>query len=252
MLSTTLPLSALIFLAATIYTSVGHAGASGYIAAMALFGVAPAVMKPTALCLNILVAAFATWRLYTAGWVNARALWPFLIGSVPLAFAGGAIQLPGSLYKVVVGLVLLFAAVRLMVDPRKTTTTANAPEPGPPLMAAIAIGAGIGLLAGLTGTGGGIFLSPVLLFAGWAGARQSAGMTAPFILINSIAGLAGNYLSLSAVSVEIPIYAAAALAGAVIGTQMAIHWFSPATLQRVLAVGLVVAAGKLILTSFSS
>ena len=252
MLSTTLPLSALIFLAATIYTSVGHAGASGYIAAMALFGVAPAVMKPTALCLNILVAAFSTWRLYTAGWVNARALWPFLIGSVPLAFAGGAIQLPGSLYKLVVGLVLLFAAVRLMVDPRKTATTANAPEPAPPLIAAIAIGAGIGLLAGLTGTGGGIFLSPVLLFAGWAGARQTAGMTAPFILINSIAGLAGNYLSLSAVSVEIPIYAAAALAGAVLGTQMAIHWFSPATLQRVLAAGLVVAAGKLILTSFSS
>ena len=167
-----------------------------------------------------------------------------------MIISGVAIQLPGSLYKVVVGLVLLFAAFRLMVDPRKTTTTANAPAP--PLIAAIAIGAGIGLLAGLTGTGGGIFLSPILLFAGWAGARQSAGMTTPFILINSVAGLAGNYLSLSAVSVEIPIYAAAALAGAVLGTQMAIYWFSPATLQRVLAAGLVVAAGKLILTSFDS
>ena len=165
-----------------------------------------------------------------------------------MAFAGGAIQLPGSLYKLVVGLVLLFAALRLLIDPRQATTTANQPAPVPPLIKAMVIGAFIGLLAGLTGTGGGIFLSPILLFAGWAGARQSAGITAPFILINSIAGLAGNYLSLSAVSLEIPIFAVAALAGALIGTQMAIHWFSPTTLQRVLAAALIVAAGKLILT----
>lgn len=248
MLSTTLPLSALIFLAATIYTAVGHAGASGYIAAMALFGVAPAVMKPTALCLNILVATFGTWRLHKAGWVAGQALLPFLIGSVPLAFLGGAIQLPGTLYRVVVGLVLLFAAFRLLVDPREKTLTPDGAAPRPPFLWAVPIGAVIGLLSGLTGTGGGIFLSPVLLFTGWAGARQSAGITSPFILINSIAGLAGNFLSLAAVPVEIPFYAAAALAGALVGTQLAIRWFSPAALQRALAVVLIVAAGKLILT----
>lgn len=248
MLSTTLPLSALIFLAATIYTAVGHAGASGYIAAMALFGVAPAVMKPTALCLNILVATFGTWRLHKAGWVAGQALLPFLIGSVPLAFLGGAIQLPGTLYRVVVGLVLLFAAFRLLVDPREKTLTPDGAAPRPPFLWAVPIGAVIGLVSGLTGTGGGIFLSPVLLFTGWAGARQSAGITSPFILINSIAGLAGNFLSLAAVPVEIPFYAAAALAGALVGTQLAIRWFSPAALQRALAVVLIVAAGKLILT----
>ena len=248
MLSTTLPLSALIFLAATIYTAVGHAGASGYIAAMALFGVAPAVMKPTALCLNILVATFGTWRLHKAGWVAGQALLPFLIGSVPLAFLGGAIQLPGTLDRVVVGLVLLFAAFRLLVDPREKTLTPDGAAPRPPFLWAVPIGAVIGLLSGLTGTGGGIFLSPVLLFTGWAGARQSAGITSPFILINSIAGLAGNFLSLAAVPVEIPFYAAAALAGALVGTQLAIRWFSPAALQRALAVVLIVAAGKLILT----
>ena len=96
---TAAPLAGLIFLAATVYTAVGHAGASGYIAAMALFGLPPAVMKPTALCLNILVAAFGTWRLHGAGWTSWRALWPHLIGSVPMAFMGGAVQLPGAAYK---------------------------------------------------------------------------------------------------------------------------------------------------------
>ena len=156
--------------------------------------------------------------------------------------------MPGTLYRVVVGLVLLFAAFRLLVDPREKTLTPDGAAPRPPFLWAVPIGAVIGLLSGLTGTGGGIFLSPVLLFTGWAGARQSAGITSPFILINSIAGLAGNFLSLAAVPVEIPFYAAAALAGALVGTQLAIRWFSPAALQRALAVVLIVAAGKLILT----
>ena len=247
MLATTLPLSGLIFLAAVIYTAVGHAGASGYIAAMALFGIAPAVMKPTALCLNILVASFATWRLYRAGWLSWSGLWPFLATSVPLAFIGGAIQLPGSTYKTLVGLVLLFAGLRLLIDPREKTANPDGPAPRPPLFWALGIGAVIGLLSGLTGTGGGIFLSPVLLFMGWAGARQAAGITSPFILLNSMAGLAGNLVSLAVVPVEITAYALAAFAGALLGTQLAIRWLSPAALQRVLAAVLVVAAGKLLL-----
>ncbi len=248
MFATTLPLSGLIFLAATIYTAVGHAGASGYIAAMALFGVTPSVMKPTALCLNVLVAAFATWRLHRAGWITWRALVPFVIGSMPLAVAGGAIQLPGAAYKMLVGLVLLFAGLRLLIDPREKTATPRGPAPSPPMGLAIGTGAAIGLLSGLTGTGGGIFLSPVLLLMGWAGARQSAGITSPFILLNSLAGLAGNFVSLRSVPVEISAYAVAALAGALLGTQLAIRWLSPAALQRVLAGVLVIAAVKLMLT----
>ena len=243
-----LAIAALIFVAAVIYSSVGHAGASGYIAVMALFGVAPSVMKPTALCLNILVATFGTWRLHTAGWVAWSALWPYLLGSVPLAFVGGAIQLPGTSYRVVVGLVLLIASARLLIDPHERTKTPDGPPPRPSLMVAPIIGAVIGLLSGLTGTGGGIFLSPVLLFMGWAGARQSAGITSPFILVNSIAGLAGNWLSLASVPVELPVYAIAALGGAFLGTQMAIKWFSATLLQRALAVVLIVAGLKLILT----
>jgi len=244
----TYAIAGLIFVAATIYTSVGHAGASGYIAVMALFGVAPGVMKPTALVLNILVASFASWRLYRARWTGWSALWPFLMGSVPFAFVGGAVQLSGSVYKILTGLVLLYAGCRLLINPRERTRTPDGPAPRSPLQWAIPIGAGIGLLSGLTGTGGGIFLSPVLLFAGWAGARQAAGITSPFILVNSIAGLAGNLVSLVRLPVELPMYAVAALAGALLGTQLALRWLSPGALQRVLAVVLIVAALKLILT----
>lgn len=244
----TFPLAALIFLAATIYTAVGHAGASGYIAAMALFGVAPSVMKPTALTLNILVAVLGTWRLYRAGWTGWSGLWPFLVGSIPLAFFGGAVQLPGSFYKVITGLVLLVAGCFLLINPRERTHTPHGPAPRPPLVWAMPIGAGIGFLSGLTGTGGGIFLSPVLLFLGWAGAKQSAGITSPFILINSVAGLLGNLVSVAYLPPELPIYATAALAGAMLGTQLAIRWLSPGALQRVLAVVLLIASFKLMLT----
>lgn len=243
-----LSIAALMFLAALLYSSVGHAGASGYIAIMAMFGVAPAVMKPTALCLNILVAAFGTWRLWRAGLIAPRAVWPYLIGSVPMAFLGGAVQLPASHYKTVVGVVLLIAAARIFVTPRERTANPDGQPEAPPMLWALPIGLVIGFLSGLTGTGGGIFLSPIVLFLGWAGTRQSAGISAPFILANSIAGLAGNWLSLAAVPVELPLYAVGALGGALIGAQMVIKWFSPATLQRVLALVLVIAGLKLTFT----
>ena len=150
--------------------------------------------------------------------------------------------------QILVGLVLLLAGLRLLIDPREKTRTPLGPAPRPPIAWAVTIGAVIGLLSGLTGTGGGIFLSPVLLMLGWAGARQSAGITSPFILVNSIAGLAGNFVSLAVVPWEISIYALAALGGALLGTQCAIRWLSPAALQRALSVVLIVAALKLMLT----
>lgn len=242
-------LAGLILAAAAIYSSVGHAGASGYLAAMALMGVAPATMKPTALVLNILVASFGTYRLYRAGLVNWRALAPLVVASVPLAFIGGAIQLPGHWYRTLVGVVLLVAAARLVVNPREPKTAkSGAAAPVPPLLPALVSGGAIGILSGLTGTGGGIFLSPLLIFLGWAGARQSAGLTAPFILVNSVAGLAGNLASVQSLPAEIPYLVIAAMLGALLGTQIGIRWFAPLALQRMLAVVLLIAAVKFIST----
>lgn len=240
-------LVAMIFAAAAIYSSVGHAGASGYIAAMALFGVAPATMKPTALVLNILVASFATYRLYRAGMINFRALLPFILTSVPLAFLGGMIQLPGHWYRLVLGVVLTVAALRLVIKPKEPKAAQfGVAALEPPFLPAAVTGGTIGVLSGLTGTGGGIFLSPLLIFFGWAGARQSAGLTAPFILVNSIAGLAGNYKTLQHLPPILPYLVAPALLGAVLGTQIGIRWLPPLFLQRTLALVLIIAAAKFI------
>jgi len=241
-------LAALIFVAATIYSSVGHAGASGYLAAMALFGLPPAVMRPTALTLNVLVASLATLRLRRANLVRWRPLVPLCATSIPAAFAGGMIQLPGHWYRTLVGIVLLAAAWRLFFDPRDATRQEAADTTRIPWGPAAVTGLLVGLLSGLTGTGGGIFLSPLLIFFGWAGARQQAGITAPFILANSVAGLAGNLVSLQRLPSELPYFVAAALLGGVLGTQLGIRWFSVRTLQRALAVVLVVAALKFVLS----
>jgi uncharacterized membrane protein YfcA len=244
----TLTLSALIGLAAIVYSSVGHGGASGYIAAMALMDVAPEVMKPTALTLNILVAGLASIRLYRAGLVGVRALAPFLLGSVPFAFVGGAIALPIPVYKSLVGLVLVGAALRFLVETKERRVFGDEPAAPPPLWPAIGIGAAIGLLSGLTGVGGGIFLSPLVLILGWAGARQTAGLSAPFIVVNSVAGLGGNFLSLQALPGELPLYALTAFVGAWIGTHFTLRWFSPLAIRRVLGLVLLVAGGKFVLT----
>src|SRR5438552_3434470 len=153
-------LAACILIAALLYSSVGHGGASGYLAAMALFGVAPAVMRPTALVLNLLVAAIATVQFARSGHFSWRLFWPFALGSIPLAFVGGTITLPTHVYRQLLGIVLLFAAYRLFLSSK---ATADAPLRRMPVALAVAIGCVIGLLSGLTGVGGGIFLSPLLL-----------------------------------------------------------------------------------------
>lgn len=239
-------LAALIFAAAALYTSVGHAGASGYIAAMAFFGLAPDVMKPTALTLNILVASLATMRLQQAGLIKWRTLLPLVVASIPMAFIGGAIQLPGHWYRALIGLVLLAAAARLFLDPRPASSEPARVRPMP-TWAATVTGGAVGLLSGLTGTGGGIFLSPVLIVFRLANPRQQPGLTGPFILVNSVAGLAGNLVSLRRLPAEIPYWMVAALLGAVLGTQLGIRWLGVRGLQKALAVVLVIAAAKFIL-----
>jgi uncharacterized membrane protein YfcA len=235
-------LAPLIFAAAVIYTSVGHAGASGYIAAMVLFGLPPAIMRSTALTLNILVASLATYRWNSIGLVRWKALVPLLVTSVPAAFIGGAIQLPGVWYRLMVGIVLMFAAFKLFFQPREEA--AGGDNAAVPWFPGMLTGGLVGLLSGLTGTGGGIFLSPLLLFTGWAGTRQASGITAPFILVNSIAGLTGNLLVLRSLPPELPYFIIAALLGTVVGTKIGVNWASVVLLQRLLAAVLLVAAIK--------
>lgn len=236
-------LAGLFLVAAVLYGSVGHAGASAYLATMALAGLAPGVMKPTALVLNIGVASIVTLRFARAGYVQPRALLPFLVGSIPAAFIGGALTLPASLYRPLVGGVLLVAAARF----GWTASRAGADfPPRAPWPAAIGSGAGIGLLAGLTGTGGGIFLTPLLLAAGWAGTRFAAGTSAAFILANSISGLAGNLRSVGALPPSIPLWLAAVAVGGIIGSELGSRRMPAAWIRRALAAVLLVAGLKLI------
>jgi hypothetical protein len=240
-------LPVLILAMALLYSSVGHAGASGYLAAMALFGVAPATMKPSALVLNVLVAAIGTVQFARAGRVAWSSLWPFAAASIPFAFLGGALHVPDRIYKPLVGLVLLFAAGRLvLLTFRDTAAVAEARREIPRIAAAVA-GAAIGLLAGLTGTGGGIFLSPLLLLTGWAGARETAGMSVAFILVNSAAGLAGNLTSVQQVPQDALIWAIAAMAGGFVGSRLGSRRLASATLRRLLGLVLVIAGTKLLL-----
>ena len=238
------PWLALAFaLAAALYASVGHAGASAYIAIMALYGVAPEAIRPIALTLNVVVATFGLARYLRAGQFRWRALWPFLVGALPMAFLGGATTLPADWFKRLVGAVLLLSAVRLL---RPGAPASERALRDPPVLAGIAGGAGIGLLSGLTGTGGGIFLSPLLIFAGWVSPKASAGVAAAFILGNSLAGLAGRGIALGSLPASLPLYAGAVLAGALLGTQLALTR-PPAFLLRALGLVLAVAGLKLLL-----
>src|SRR5438046_7205843 len=173
---------------AFLYSSVGHAGASGYIATMTLFGLAATVIRPTALVLNILVATIGSFQFWRAGHFSWKLFWPFALLSVPAAYLGGYLQPSASVLRTLIGLVLLFSAARLIFrreDPPKVEQ--------PSVPTAIGFGAGIGFLSGLTGTGGGIFLTPLLLFCHWAYIRQAAAVSALFILVNSISGLSGYF-----------------------------------------------------------
>lgn len=241
----TILLAALILLAAVLYTSVGHAGASGYIAAMALFGLSPSVMKPTALALNILVAGWATWTWTDKGrTLNTQALLPLVLGSVPAAFVGGAFQLSDQVYRGLIGLTLLAAGLKFLSHPKLKSDEPETPLPSVPRLPGLAVGIVVGLLSGLTGTGGGIFLSPLLLVLGWAGPRQASAIAAPFILMNSVAALLGNVAALQNVPKELFWFIPAALAGAAIGTRIGTRWASSRNLLQLLGAVLLIAAAK--------
>jgi uncharacterized membrane protein YfcA len=238
-----LVIAALIFIVALLYSTVGHAGASGYLAAMALFGMTPLVMKPTALALNILVAIIGTIRFIRAGFFSWRTFWPFAVASIPASFAGGALVLPVPIYKSVVGVVLLYSAVRLFF----TATQADQKQTRPvPIILALVLGAALGFLSGLTGVGGGIFLSPLLLLMGWAKTKETSGVSVTFILVNSIAGLLGNVSSVSLIAPGITYWAPAALVGGWIGSELGTRVLPAGQIRRWLSVVLILAGLKLL------
>lgn len=228
-------------LVAFLYSSVGHAGASGYIAVMALASLAATTIRPTALMLNILVASISSFQFWRAGHFSWKLFWPFALLSVPAAYFGGYLQLPTSVLKIVLGLVLLFSAVRLIFRPRDSPETESPSAP-----TAIGVGAGIGFLAGLTGTGGGIFLTPVLLFCRWAHIRQAAAISALFILVNSIAGLVGYFTANRSLPSLGLVLAPAVVVGGAIGSYLGSRRFPVRVISLLLAAVLTIAGVKLL------
>lgn len=232
-----------VTIVAFLYSSVGHAGASGYIAVMTLCGLSTNFIRPTALVLNILVASIAAFQFWRAGHFSWRLFWPFALFCVPAAYLGGYLQLPTSIFKVLIGAVLLFSAARLFfrhTDPPDITL--------PPAAGAVGIGAGLGFLAGLTGTGGGIFLTPLLLFCQWASIRRAAAVSALFILLNSVAGLVGYVSSGRPVPSFAWVLAVAAVIAGALGSHLGSRRFPVRIISLILAAVLVLAGCKLIFT----
>ncbi len=242
-----IPIIFAIFIVAIMYSSVGHGGASGYLAVMAFLGVMPEVTRPTALVLNLFVASIATYQFWRAGYFSWRIFWPFALGSIPAAFIGGKTSLPIDVYKMLLGVVLMLAALRLAWK-LKPGIEAKQPK----ILIALAIGAVIGLLSGLVGVGGGIFLTPVLLLMNWSETKTAAGVSAAFILVNSASGLLGNWLlgkgaALSTLPHEVWFWILAAVIGGLIGSTLGARKFESLTMRRVLAAVLLFAGIKLML-----
>src|SRR5947208_404923 len=237
----------LLFLAvgliAFLYSTVGHAGASGYIAVLTLWGIAPVTIRPTALVLNILVASIGAFQFWRAGHFTWKLFWPFALLSIPAAYFGGYLQPSASVLRILIGVVLLFSAVRLVLrrsDPPETFA--------PSRPTAISLGAGLGFLSGLTGTGGGIFLTPLRLFCRWAHIRQAAAVSALFIWVNSIAGLAGYFTTVHSIPSLGVVLGAAAIVGGIFGSRLGSRHFPVRTISLLLAIVLMIAGAKLIFT----
>ena len=236
-------LAVCIFIVAMMYASVGHGGASGYLAVMALFSLHPEALKPTALILNIVVAGVGTYLYCSAGQFSWRVFWPFALTSIPASFLGGTFSLPPEFYRPALGVVLLFAAWRLFARRQHEDYAAKAPT----LALAMAVGGGLGFISGLIGVGGGIFLSPLMILLGWASVREVSGIAALFILVNSISGLLGHMSSLQHVPDYAPILAGVAVIGGSLGALCGSRHLPVATILKAMSFMLVLAGGKMFL-----
>lgn len=232
-----------VFVVAMLYSSVGHGGASGYLAVMALLAVSPTVTRPTALILNLFVASIAFVQFFRAQHFDWKIFLPFAAASIPFAFIGGMIHLPTTVYKIILGITLMLAAIRLAIN-MKSELEPHTPK----IWICLLIGAVLGLVSGLVGVGGGIFLTPILLLMNWTETKKAAGISALFILVNSISGLLGNYVQVLQLSASVFVWILAAVGGGIVGATLGSKKFNSMTLRRILAVGLAVAGLKLIFT----
>lgn len=229
------------FAVAFLYASVGHGGASGYLALMALLGFSPFVMKPTALLLNVMVSLIAFFSFYRAKHFKSTLLWPLIAGSIPFAFIGAIMPISDATYKKLLGVVLLLSIIRLIWN---NANQSLKPEPKWPIL--FIIGAAIGLVSGMIGMGGGILLSPILLLMGWSTMKQTAAISAIFIFLNSVAGIIGQMKAGFDLSPQILSIIVFVLIGGSVGAYYGAEKIPVKSMKYVLALVLVVAAGKLI------
>ena len=234
-----------IFLGAVLYSSVGHGGASSYIAIMAFMGSPISSIKPIGLILNIIVSSVSSFRFIRHKLFNIKVFLPVALGSIPAAFIGGYINLPATIYRPLVGLILIAGGLQFLFNIfRYSGVIKNEVNP----LVGFFAGSLIGFISGLTGTGGGIFLSPLIVFLGWTSVKGASGTAALFILFNSIAGLLGNYSLVKLLPQEIYLYSVAVIFGVLIGTQLGIKYLMEEGVKKSLGVVLIIAGIKFILT----
>lgn len=236
----------LFLLIATLYSSVGHAGASGYLAVMALLSFAPETIKPTSLVLNIAVAGIASWRYLRAGCFDGKVFWPLALVAIPMAFIGGAMQIPAQAFRIVAG-VFLLASAGLMAW-RAVRRPTDVEVRSMPWVAAGIIALPIGLLSGIIGVGGGIFLSPVLIAGRYAALRTVSGIAALFILVNSVSGLLGRFSTDLTFEPFLPWWLLAVVAGGLFGSHLGVTRFGARAILAALFLVLITAGVKLLVT----
>ena len=232
---------ALLFVIAMLYAMVGHGGASGYLALMAIFGVAPETMKPTALLLNVFVSLVAFAQFYKSGHFKFSMFWPLALASVPMAWLGGTVHIEAALYKKILAVLLLLPMLRILW---RRELEINELSPYNPVLLAV-MGAAIGYVSGLIGIGGGILLSPLLLLLRWSTQKQTAALSALFIFVNSIAGLLGQFSQGITLSHDMLTYVVIAFLGGFIGANWGAFRLQQQQLKYVLMVVLVIAIFKL-------
>jgi uncharacterized membrane protein YfcA len=229
----------LLAIMAFLYASVGHGGASGYLAVMALFAIAPPLMKQTALLLNLGVSLMSFIAFYRQGYFKWTLFWPFALGSIPAAFLGARIPLTDSTYKQILGACLFLAVIRMVISLKE------GPRRSLPVVIGVITGAAIGLLSGMIGIGGGIILSPLLLLLRWASLKEAAAVSALFIFVNSVSGLAGLKTWIPLDQSQMVYWLAASLVGGFLGARWGAAIASNTKVKWILALVLVIASLKL-------
>jgi uncharacterized protein len=205
-----------LFIVAFLYSSVGHGGASGYLALMALFGISPLYMRASSLTMNVFVASIALVAFVRAGYFKSRLVYPFLVTSIPMAFLGASVHINNNVYEFILGIFLMFAVIRMLFIPGAVVEKSS----HPPVGIALLIGAVLGFFSGMIGIGGGIILSPLLILMHWATIKESAAASALFILLNSLSGLAALWIQGARFESELFLWVSIGVAGAITGSYL--------------------------------